>query len=171
MKSFSLGLGIVGVLAASGCPSDDTGDSGNDSLAATSNEMTDTGMESTSGSAEETTGGAALSHATDIQPIWDEHCVTACHETGGEWSVLDMSEDAYGSIVDVAAATFSDLDHVEPGDPTRSYLWHKIEGTHLSVGGNGVAMPKPPVGGGAATVLTDDQKSTIEAWITGGANP
>jgi hypothetical protein len=176
MKSFRLGssmraasIAVVGVLAVTGCPSDDTGDSGNDSLAATSEVMTDSGMESTTASMD-TSGGTALSHDADIQPIWEVHCLEACHETGGEWSVLDMSGSAYDAIVGAPAATFADLNHVEPGDLELSYLWHKINDSHLGVGGNGVAMPKARVGM-SATVLTADELSTIQEWIEGGANP
>jgi hypothetical protein len=176
MKSFRFGssmrvasIAVVGVLAATGCPADDSTDSGNDSLGVTSAATTESGMEST-GEPMDSSGSAGLSHDADIQPIWDEHCLTACHETGGEWSVLDMSGSAYDKLVGVPAATFPDLNHVEPGNLETSYLWHKIDGTHLMVGGNGVAMPKARVGM-SATVLTADQVSAIQAWIEGGANP
>lgn len=115
-------------------------------------------------------GGSALSHAVDIQPIWDAHCVTACHEAGGEWAILDLSDDAYDDIVDINAATFGLAEHVVPGEVEESYLWHKINGTQVDFGGNGLAMPKAPANG-EATMLTQEELDTIEAWIAGGALP
>ncbi len=156
---------LVGLLAATGCPADDGSDEGNSDASAT---MTpgDTGMGDSSGMG--SSGGSTdLSHAADIQPIWDVHCVTACHEPGGQWGTfLDMSDDAYDAIVDVASPQFTDMDHIEPGDPDRSYIWHKINGTQVMAGGSGVQMPS-----GGATVMTQAEKDTIEAWIMAGAPP
>jgi hypothetical protein len=172
MTSLRLGLcvGVLGLLAATGCPAGDDGDDG-ETGAATTTGPTTMGMEETTAtSAEDTTGsGSDLSHAADIQPIWDEHCVDACHEPGGQWGTfLDLTADAYDRIVDVAAPQFTDLDHIEPGNPSRSYIWHKINGTQVMAGGSGVMMPSARPGMDA-TVLTQDQLDTIEAWINAGA--
>jgi hypothetical protein len=167
MKAFRLGW-CVGLLAVAGCPADDSMDDGNDDASMTTMPTTtDAGNESDT--AGDSSGGPAPSHA-DIQPIWDAHCVDACHEVGGEWAVLDMSGSAYDKIVGVAAATFSSLDHVDPGNLDTSYLWQKMNNTHLAVGGNGVAMPKARVDM-AATVLSADELDLVEAWIVGGAQP
>ncbi len=40
-----------------------------------------------------------------------------------------------------AQSTGSKLLRIEPGDPERSYLIHKLRGTHLAVGGEGERMP------------------------------
>lgn len=165
---FGLYMCVAGLLAATGCPAgDDTSDTGNDSGPTTGSG--ETGPETSAGSAEESTAsGTSLSHAVDIQPIWDAKCVEACHEVGGEWSVLDMSGDAYAVMVNKPSPTFPDLDVVEPNDVENSYLWHKINNTHLDVGGNGVAMPKARQGMAAET-MTADELATIEEWIAGGA--
>ena len=62
---------------------------------------------------------------------------------------------------------------IEPGDLANSYLWHKLLGTQLSVGGAGNQMPAisggPPGGGGGSLGATE--LGLIEAWILGGAQP
>lgn len=172
MTSLRFGLcACVASLLATGCPAgDDSSDTANDSGAMTT-APGDTGTETTASSAEESTGsGTSLSHAVDIQPIWDAKCVEACHEQGGEWALLDMSGDAYPEILSKASPTFPSMDIVTPSDVEASYLWHKINSTHLDVGGNGVAMPKARAGM-AAEVMTADELATIEDWIGGGAPP
>ena len=168
---FGLCVCVAGLLAATGCPAgDDTSDTGNDSGGMTT-EPGDTGPETSAGSAEESTGsGTSLSHAVDIQPIWDAKCVEACHEVGGEWSLLDMSGDAYGVMVGEPSPTFPSMNVVEAGDVEGSYLWHKINNTQASVGGSGLAMPKARAGMSAET-MTAEELATIEAWIAGGAPP
>jgi hypothetical protein len=160
---FGLCACVVGALAATGCPATDDVDTGNDDAAMTTMPATDTGSMDTSGG-----GMTDLSHAADIQPIWDEHCLEACHEPDGEWGFLLDMTDGYAALVNVPAPQFMSLDHVEPGDPDASYLWHKINNTQASVGGSGLPMPKARAGM-SATVLTADQLATIEEWIAGGA--
>lgn len=112
-----------------------------------------------------------LSFEGDILPIFAEHCVAACHEPGGEWGfLLDLSASAYEATVGVPAPQFPSMSLVEPGEPAASYLWHKVSGTQASVGGSGIAMPKPRAGM-TATVLTPAQLDTIEQWILQGAPP
>ena len=57
------------------------------------------------------------------------------------------------------------MDRIEPGDPANSYLWHKFNNSHLSVGGTGSRMPKGGQPLGAADL------ALIEQWILDGANP
>ena len=54
---------------------------------------------------------------------------------------------------------------VTPGDLEASYLWRKVEGSHLTVGGLGEPMPL----GRAA--LTQAQTDLLRRWIEGGAPP
>lgn len=175
MTSFRL-VCIAGLLALSACPGDDGGDDNGDTLGATTSPMSGTGMEEDSGTSapsdDSSSGGGSteLSHADDIQPIWDEHCVEGCHEPGGTglaW--LDMSPAvAYGAIVDVNSMFLTDFTFVVPGDVESSYLWHKIQGTHIEFGGTGGAMPAAR-SGEDPTVITPEQYQTIEDWIAGGA--
>ncbi len=54
------------------------------------------------------------------------------------------------------------MDLVEPGDADDSYLMHKLNGTHLDVGGSGSQMPL-----GSSLGIADI--ATIRDWINGGA--
>lgn len=69
---------------------------------------------------------------------------------------------AWASLVKVAS-TESPLRRVEPGAPGKSYLMHKLDGTHLDAGGQGVQMPfgAPP--------LEPEVRERIRAWIAAGA--
>ena len=106
--------------------------------------------------------GPEKSHATDIQPIWDASC-KGCHTGGGSSGMLKL-DSGYSATVNKPSSQVSKLDLIEPGDPNSSYLWLKLKGTHTAAGGTGVSMPKG--GSMSATDLT-----TIETWITEGANP
>lgn len=109
--------------------------------------------------------------AEDVQPIFDEHCLLGCHEPDGEWGfLLDLSGNAYAAVVGVPAPQFPAMSLIEPGEPEKSYLWHKLSGTQASIGGSGLAMPKAR-SGQEATVLTSEQLDTIEQWIIQGAEP
>lgn len=54
---------------------------------------------------------------------------------------------------------------VTPGDPQASYLWRKVEGSHLEAGGLGEPMPL------ARSPLTELQTDLLRRWIAGGAPP
>ena len=55
------------------------------------------------------------------------------------------------------------MDRIEPGQSSLSYLMHKVDGTHLGVGGSGDQMPKnnPPLPQASREILRD--------WIDQGA--
>ncbi|MCK9505399.1 MAG: hypothetical protein M0Q95_14620 [Porticoccaceae bacterium] len=69
---------------------------------------------------------------------------------------------AYASIVNTPSQ-HSPLVRVKPGDPESSYFLHKLQGTHLDVGGAGAQMPfgQPP--------LDADVVDMIRQWISEGA--
>lgn len=97
-----------------------------------------------------------------IQPLFNNNCVF-CHMTGAESGGLNLEPGiSYGQLVGVPSAQ-SPLNRVEPGEPSNSYLVHKLEGTHLDVGGEGDLMP---LGG---MPLTADQLRLIRQWIEEGA--
>lgn len=54
---------------------------------------------------------------------------------------------------------------VTPGDLDASYLWRKVEGSHLTAGGLGEPMPL------ARSPLTELQIDLLRRWIAGGAPP
>ena len=74
---------------------------------------------------------------------------------------LDKSV-AYLKLVN-APSLQSVLKIVMPGYPNESYLFHKISGTHLQVGGSGTRMP--PV-----TPLSEANIGLISQWISQGAS-
>ena len=107
-------------------------------------------------------GDGELSHAADIQPIWDDACLTMCHAAGGSAvTILDLSGDAYDNIIGVASTQAVGLSLVEPGDSANSYLIHKLEGRAGIVGQR---MPR-----GTGPFLTDGQMRVIKRWIELGA--
>ena len=53
---------------------------------------------------------------------------------------------------------------VTPGALNSSYLWHKVNGTQLEVGGSGMIMP-------FTVPLVPDELRVIERWIAAGAPP
>jgi hypothetical protein len=71
---------------------------------------------------------------------------------------------SYANLVGAASEEAMGLNRIEPGDPQASYLWHKLSGTQLDVGGSGTPMPQ--IG-----MLTAEQMQAIEDWIVGGALP
>jgi hypothetical protein len=114
----------------------------------------------------ETETGGALSHAADIQPIWDANCVTGCHMPGGTAaSVLDLSGDAHPRIVDVDSGQAALLKLVASGNSMDSYLIAKLEGNQAAAGGTGLQMPSGGPALDAATI------QTIKDWVDAGAAP
>jgi mono/diheme cytochrome c family protein len=106
---------------------------------------------------------AAVSYKTDIQPIFNAQCVF-CHVTGAENAGLNLGRrESRASLM--APSSEAPLPRVTPGDPEKSYLVHKLRGTHLSVGGSGNAMPMydPPRPFDAALL------ERISRWIQNGA--
>ena len=120
----------------------------------------------------------------DIHPGARERCDDVDEDCDGEidedavdattW-YGDEDGDGYGSeegtaLCDPPAdsiADHSDCDDanelVYPGAPGKSYLMHKLDGTHLDAGGQGVQMPfgAPP--------LEPEVRERIRAWIAAGA--
>ena len=105
---------------------------------------------------------ATPSFARDIVPLIKFRCV-ACHLTGEESGSLALyPAAAYASLVDKASVG-GPLKRVEPGEPDRSYLVRKLEGTHIEVGGSGMRMPLD------GAWLSDAETAMIRAWIGAGA--
>lgn len=183
-------MGLVMLVGAAGCPGGDDGEtmagsSGGDVTTSTSEGgSTSTGEPGSSssgpgGSSSEGTTSAVDDTSTssdggeetaipevffpEVLAIFQAECF--CHRSPMPAAALDLNDDAaYDSIVSVPSAQAAGVDRVSPGDADGSYLYLKLLGEQLSVGGAGTRMPQ----GG---VLPDDQLDLIRHWILGGAQP
>jgi mono/diheme cytochrome c family protein len=97
-----------------------------------------------------------------IVPILDRHCVM-CHMSEGAQGELSLYPQPYAALVGVASSQ-SDLLLVTPGDVAASYLYHKLLGSHLGVGGEGESMPYQ------RDLLEAKDIEAIEQWIAQGAS-
>lgn len=119
-----------------------------------------------------TSVGCGISYERNVEPTFVRSCAAVeCHSGDpADESGLDLSQgNGYGQIVGQASEQ-SDLPLIDPGNPDGSYLWHKINGTHVQhedpnfdTAGTGTD-PMPPVGS-----LSVNELSNIEKWITDGA--
>ena len=108
-------------------------------------------------------GTEAVSFSRDLVPVLKTRCA-ACHLTGTEAGNMALHpRAAYTSLVGVPSVEVPGMSRVEPGSPAESYLVHKLEGSHLDAGGNGVRMPlnEPP--------LDADTLSRFRRWVEAGA--
>jgi mono/diheme cytochrome c family protein len=96
--------------------------------------------------------------ASDVQMVFDFNCVS-CHQAGAENAELNLGFGAAHADLVGVPSTQSPLLRVQPGLPSESYLMHKLEGTHLDIGGSGDPMP---LGLGP---LPDADLATIRTWI------
>lgn len=106
-----------------------------------------------------------VSYQADIVPLLEGNCAT-CHLTGEEAGGLSLVGDAaIASLVDKPSQGAPAILRIAPGNPDRSYIVMKLEGTHIAHGGSGARMPfgGPP--------LSPTQIATIRNWIAAGANP
>jgi hypothetical protein len=104
-------------------------------------------------------GDGALSQ-DQIQTLFNSRC-TPCH-VGGAAAGMSLANDFTKATVGVTSSELSTMKRIEAGDKEKSYLFHKLRGTHLGVGGSGARMPKsgPPY-------LSDAEIAGIGAYIDG----
>ena len=120
---------------------------------------TDTGSDS--GTETGTDTGITIDNQAceDAQAVLDTHC-TSCHG-GTALGGLDLRR------LDLLGGTMSgqvpSMPLFAPGDRSGSYAWHKIDGSHLTVGGAGQAMPP-------GVVLDAADLDAIGTWIDDGAS-
>jgi mono/diheme cytochrome c family protein len=105
---------------------------------------------------------AGPSFTRDIVPLLNRHCVM-CHMADGAQGELSLHPQSHLALVGVASSQ-SDMLLVKPGDVEASYLYHKLRGSHLSVGGEGDSMPYQ------RDLLDSKDISLLEQWIAQGAN-
>jgi hypothetical protein len=154
-------------------------ESDTDASSSTTDPTMGPGSDSTTGttetdSSDSDTESGPLSHAADIQPIWEQYCVASCHEPNGVAATLDLGGDAYDDLINQPSFYGATADFVVPGSSQTSYLMHKLDGTYAldeNVGGcgcsgTGVLMPQ-----GATEPLDIAIRDMIRSWIDQGAMP
>jgi hypothetical protein len=108
--------------------------------------------------------GSAFSLSQGVQPIFTNQCAFAgCHAGSDPQQGMNLSHGmTYSNVVNVPARQLPSMMRIRPFQPDSSYLVHKIQGTHLNVGGSGSRMP---LGG----QLSQREIDLIRAWVSAGA--
>jgi len=110
--------------------------------------------------------------SADIQPIFDANCAF-CHDSGSSpFAGLNLETNVLMNTVNVPSTECTTVDLIEPGDPTNSWLYRKIEGTHTQpdLGCTGASSgSQMPIG--AFCCLTPAEMALIAQWIMEGAAP
>ena len=102
----------------------------------------------------------AQTYDSEIQPIFNNNCTAACHNSSNISGGLNLSAStSYSELVNVASQGYSGFLRVKPGEYMNSVLHQKIVG-NTSFGDR---MPK----GGSALAQADEEK--IKLWIQNGA--
>jgi mono/diheme cytochrome c family protein len=101
------------------------------------------------------------SFSQDILPIFNRHCVM-CHMADGAQGEFSLHPQPHAALVGVPSSQ-SELLLVNAGDVEASYLYHKLVGSHLDVGGEGDSMPYQ------RALLDARDLAAIEQWIAQGA--
>jgi hypothetical protein len=99
----------------------------------------------------------------DVHQVFIDNCLCHFENSAGEKEADYMTlniEVAHQELL--APSEQASLARVQPGSLEESYLWHKLKGTHLDVGGEGEQMPL--IGEIDAAEL-----ELFETWILGGA--
>jgi len=87
------------------------------------------------------TAHAEVSFKMDLVPALKKNCAI-CHLTGQEAGNLALHpRAAYKSLTAKQSIEAKNMLLVSPGKAEDSYLIHKLQGTHLDVGGTGNRMP------------------------------
>lgn len=107
-----------------------------------------------------------------VSPTFERACTASCHEPGGVLggpggAILEAMHDltavaSYETLTTRRSLQVPSMWLVGSGLDD-SYLWHKLQGTHETVGGSGLAMP-------LTGELTSAELDAIRAWIEGGAS-
>jgi hypothetical protein len=125
-----------------------------------------------SGDAPPVRGTSGPSYATTVGPLFEMKCTELCHEPGGALGgpggfdavKMDLTLAAgYATLTSGKSIQATDMWIV--GETLEdSYLWHKLNDTHLTVGGSGAKMP-------ITGEITEEDLGVVQAWIEGGATP
>lgn len=119
-----------------------------------------------------------ISYINDVYPqVIDTDC-TVCHAPPSNFGGLNLANtstnDSYATLVNQPSSECSSYDFVEPGDSQASWLFRKIENTHVAAAqaagcSTAAAGSQMPIGGFCC--LTPEQIQLVESWIDQGAAP
>jgi hypothetical protein len=106
----------------------------------------------------------AVSFAATVQPLVNQAC--NCHQsTPVLMAPFSLKPgEAHANMVERPSMQLPSMLLVKPGALNESYLWHKINGTQLEVGGVGMIMPY-------TVPLVAAELAVFERWIAAGAAP
>lgn len=113
----------------------------------------------------EASDGPTSFFSNTVEPLLADRCASRCHEPGvDEAEFLDLrTGHAHTSLVLVGSKQVPSMPRVTPGNLDKSYMWHKLKGTYMGVGGDGEPMPY-------ASALKPQELVAIEKWINDGAH-
>lgn len=107
--------------------------------------------------------GEGVTWERRVKKVLQANC-GGCHGGVSPAEGLDLNApDAYEQLL-AASKQRPELKLIEPGDPTKSYLWLKLVGDELI---QGVVMPIDPLNG--ERKLREAELSDIKTWIENGA--
>jgi hypothetical protein len=98
---------------------------------------------------------------SDIRPILEDNCET-CHRTSSPPADFRLDISPWPRMVDAPSTQLPSMNRVERWSASESYLWHKLWGSHVVIGGSGATMP-------AGGFLFEGDIKTIMDWINAGA--
>lgn len=100
---------------------------------------------------------------TAIQIRFEARCSCHVSQSRGDFSGLATYDRGYAVLVDAPSHDVPSMPRITPFEPENSYLWHKLNNTQESVGGDGTRMPQTQNG------LPQTDRDAIEQWILAGA--
>lgn len=102
-------------------------------------------------------GGATVSFAADVQPIFAANCA-GCHGVGGNGGLNLAMDVAWANLVGIETSGYAPRQRVVVANPDQSVLYLKLNGAP----GVGDRMPQ----GG---MLLDEDIERVRVWIVQGA--
>jgi hypothetical protein len=126
------------------------------------------GIDSGSEAVTVTPANTVPSLATDIQPVFNNYCVS-CHQPPGAQENIALTDGptSYATLVNKPSPSTGNT-LVVPLDTTNSYLYSMIRGRASNSPDN---MPQGCTSSGASPCLPAALIQLIARWILSGANP
>lgn len=76
----------------------------------------------------------------DVQMLFDTHC-DVCHMDGRRDGTLALDAPFLATTLGAMSEQLREMAIITAGDRQRSYLFHKVNDTHMQIGGAGLRMP------------------------------